>query len=141
MARFFLLSSIVGIALNSHFAVAASAEEAGDDRAPNRITFEMENGRVFAAEVHPRTDNETLWLQFGTSDTTLLRPIRWGDITRCEQNGKLLEMSRIIELATSQPRAQTESNMSLRRSNSRFGEISDAERAHHALGFGYQGRR
>lgn len=140
MPRLFLLSSFVAFGLSSYVTAGAGAEQA--DRA-NLITFELEDGRVLAAQVHPRTDDKTLWLQYGTSDTTLLRPIRWRNVTRCERNGHLLEKSQIIEQAKNQPREGAASSTSPRgsgRANSRFGEVSDAKRAHYLLGFDSPGR-
>ena len=44
------------------------------------VSVKLASGRWFTGEVDARTDTEQLWLRFGDSTTSLLRPIRWSRV-------------------------------------------------------------
>lgn len=51
------------------------------------VSVKLASGRWFTGEVDARTDTEQLWLRFGDSTTSLVRPIRWS----CVEFGSIAE--------------------------------------------------
>jgi hypothetical protein len=138
MNRLFFIGSIAWLAISGHFVAAQS--HAARDGSSESIKVTVQSGRVFVAQIDPRTDDATLWLSYGTSNTTLLRPIQWQRVVRAEFGGKTLEKPEILAIARhSKPRELTGSlprSRPDRFSNlvSDTNRLSDAERARRALG-------
>jgi hypothetical protein len=68
-------------------------------RAGETITVELTSGRSFTGAVDARTDDERLWLRFGSHGTTLIRPIAWERIERAEHSGQWMAGDELRALA------------------------------------------
>jgi hypothetical protein len=51
------------------------------------ITVHLLSGRSFTAALDARTDVSQLWLRFGHSGTTILRPIEWNHVVSANLDG------------------------------------------------------
>lgn len=58
-----------------------SVENASSQEAES-FDVEVRSGRHFVADVDPRTDQKTLWLSFGDTQTQVARPIEWERVVR-----------------------------------------------------------
>lgn len=74
-----LWTTALGSLFLAAYATAAYADQRviGTQRPSRPLTVKVASGRVFSAEVDPRSDAACLWLRWGTGSTMLLRPIRW----------------------------------------------------------------
>jgi hypothetical protein len=84
-------TSFLALALGIEF-FASSFVHAG------QVTVYLKSGRRFNAEVSQRTNDETLWLRFGTDTTILLRPIRWSHVQRVQYQGKEISVAQLRSL-------------------------------------------
>lgn len=134
MKRLYSKGTVVWLMIASGFAVAQSDKESGVPLDTVKVT--VQSGRQFVAEIDARTNDDTLWLKYGTSNTTLLRPIQWNRVIQAERGDNILGKADLIELAreskSSSPNEKASRPETRRPPNA--SQLSDADRAHRALG-------
>ncbi len=92
------------------FLVATVSAAAATARADQTMTVELASGRTFSGAVDVRTDDERLWLRFGSHTTTLLRPIAWNRIDRAKYNGQWMTADELRPMAESLKSTAASSN-------------------------------
>lgn len=60
---------------------------------------EVGSGRRFAADIDPRTDQETLWLSFGERSAKVARPIQWDRVVRVSDETGTYSRAEFIPVA------------------------------------------
>ena len=69
--------------------------------AQDMITVEVASGRSFTGFVDQRTDDERLWLRYGTESTTVIRPIAWERVVGATHNGTNIASADLPDVASS----------------------------------------
>lgn len=110
MIRLFRFCSLLGILVISGVASAEVNER--DVAAKGRVEVTVRSGRLFIAEIDSRTDTETLWIKYGTGNTTIWRPIQWKYVEKTECDGEPLKKSEIIEIARKSTHAEADCDTS-----------------------------
>ncbi len=82
-------------ALGLFLALIPVAESRSQDASPSEphgtsVVVEVASGRVFAAALHPSTDDTTLWLRARHGTMSISRPIRWDRVVRAKFQGQSL---------------------------------------------------
>ena len=115
-------------AMTSLFAALAfsTVADAGEG-----VLVRLLNGKTLAAQVDSQTDDDRLWLRFGTGSTIILRAIDWQDIATIVHAGTAIEREDVKALSTTVEMPRTSTPPTRRR----IPGSSDAERARHLLGF------
>ena len=67
--------------------------------AQETITVKLTSGRSFTGMVDQQTDNDRLWLRYGTNGTTVIRPIAWERVVQATHNGTNIDSPEVIDLA------------------------------------------
>jgi hypothetical protein len=68
-------------------------------RAAESFDVELKSGRHFVADVDPRTDRDTLWLNFGGPAATVSRPIEWERVVRVTDGTRTYTGAEFVPLA------------------------------------------
>jgi hypothetical protein len=65
----------------------------------DEVTVYLKSGRRFTANISDRTNDDVLWLRFGTSSTVLLRPVNWSQVDRATYQNEAISVSDLRTLA------------------------------------------
>lgn len=133
MNRLFSNGTVAWLMMTSGFAVAQSDSE-------SQVRVTVRSGRQFVAEIDARTSDTTLWLRYGTSNTTLLRPIQWNYVVQAEQGGEMLGKADLIEMARDAKSPSLSSEVSSPETYASASQSTGADRAGRALGLASQVR-
>ncbi len=76
---------------------------AGRTSAAGETTVELSSGRRFSGEIDPKTDEQLLWLRFGSGSAVILRPIAWRHVQSAVHEEKELSADAFRSLALSLP--------------------------------------
>lgn len=100
----------------------------------DELSVELVSGRHFTGQVDPRTDDETLWLRYGSHNITVLRPILWKRVVNAQHEGRDVNVDALAELAQQIKTPPPENQPTIDRlSQPRASSTSFAEQAGHAL--------
>lgn len=105
-------------------AVAAQADEL--------VSIELVSGKSFTAHVDARTDDEHLWLRFGSGGVLIRRAIEWDSVSKAQHKGQAIDNNELKALATA---AEEITSEQISTPPPRTGP-SDADRARALLDFG-----
>ena len=71
-------------------------------RAAEAVSLFLTDGSTISAEVHPRTNDEHLWLQFGGGRAVILRAVAWNRIARATAGEESIDAASLRQLAAAQ---------------------------------------
>lgn len=106
MSRSFFFLSFLCAAVTGRFVAAKDNDR--DAPGIGRIEVSVQSGRIFVGKVDSRTDIDTLWLRYGTSNMTLLRPIQWKYVLAAQRGATHLTKKEVIKLARQTARTDLE---------------------------------
>ncbi|MBP86038.1 MAG: hypothetical protein CMJ64_04865 [Planctomycetaceae bacterium] len=101
-------------------------------KASEVVSVRLESGKRLTAQIDPRTDQNRLWLRFGSGSTIIRRAIDWQDIAAAQHDGELISKAELQALAATASDATVRPAPAPRRSDGK----SDADRACELLDFG-----
>jgi hypothetical protein len=105
---------------------------AGRGNAAEAVSVRLTDGSTLSAELHPRTNDEHLWLRFGSGRAVILRAVAWDRIAEATAGEETIDAAALRQLAAE----QTEEDESISPAEPQSsGEPSDAERARALLYF------
>ena len=78
--------------------LSAAASSAG--LSAQTVVVRLRNGREMSATIHDRTDNDRLWLQYGTRAVTVIRPIDWQMIVGVWHDGQKISIGQLKAVAS-----------------------------------------
>jgi hypothetical protein len=96
------------------------------------VTVQLESGKHLTAQIDPRTDENRLWLRFGTGSTIIRRAIHWQDVADAQHEGESIDQAGLQALAANASDAATPPQPA----PSHAAGKSDADRARELLDFG-----
>lgn len=100
--------------------------------AAEAVSVRLTDGSTITAEVHSRTNEEHLWLRFGSGRAVILRALAWDRIAEATAGAETIDAAALRRLAAE----QTEEDESTPAAELQpAGEPSYAEQARHLLGF------
>lgn len=68
-------------------------------QAGEAVTIRLTDGKKLAAEVHPRTNDEHLWLRFGSGRAVILRGVAWERIAEATIGDEVVDAAALRRLA------------------------------------------
>ena len=76
------------------FAVASPSSTAAET-----VVVRLQNGRQLSATIHENSDDQRLWLQYGTRAVTVIRPVAWQDIAEASHQDRQIDITQLKALA------------------------------------------
>ena len=75
---------------------------AAQGHATEAVSIRLNDGSTLTAEVHPRTNDEHLWLRFGSGRAVILRGVPWNRITEATAGDEKIDAAALRQLAAEQ---------------------------------------
>lgn len=108
--------------------ISLAADQSIADEA---VTIRLTDGSKLIAQVHPRTDDKQLWLQFGGGNAIILRAVKWDRIAKASKGDEPVDAKALRQMAA-RPVDEVES---VAPTNQPAEELSYADQARDLLGF------
>lgn len=106
------------------------------------VAIRLTNGRQLTATIHARTDDNRLWLRYGSPSVTVTRSFDWQTIAWASHNGAEISIGQLKALASRDaspeaPPAVASRVLTIPRADPQVQQETMARRASRALGFAH----